>query len=60
MTLRLLKVMVQPVLVDDDGEHLSEVVAEPIAVSAADWPDFPARLADDIAQQNEAPLAMES
>lgn len=49
MTLRLVKVIVQPMLVEDDGEHLKEVVAKPVTVDAADWPDYPAKLAAEIA-----------
>jgi hypothetical protein len=40
MKLRLLKVMVQPVFVVDDGENLAEHTAETVAVAAADWPTF--------------------
>jgi hypothetical protein len=38
--IRLLKVVVQPVFVVDDGEQLVEQVAEPVTVSPADWPTF--------------------
>lgn len=38
--LRLLKVIVQPVFVVDDGERLVEQTAEPVVVSPADWPTF--------------------
>jgi hypothetical protein len=38
--LRLLKVVVQPTFVFDDGENLNEVIAEPITVSPADWPSY--------------------
>lgn len=38
--LRLLKVIVQPVFVVDDGENLTEQVAEPVAVSPEEWPTF--------------------
>lgn len=38
--LRLLKVIVQPVFVVDDGEELVEQTAEPVVVSPADWPTF--------------------
>ncbi len=38
--LRLLKVMVQPVFVLDDGEQLTEMSAQPVAVPPADWPTF--------------------
>lgn len=37
--LRLLKVAVQPVFVEDDGEHLTERMAEPFEVSASEWAD---------------------
>ncbi len=40
--LRLLKVMVQPVFVVDDGESLSERPAAPVMVPAAVWPEFAA------------------
>lgn len=40
MKARLLKVVVQPVFVIDDGDTLAEQVAQPIEVSAADWPTF--------------------
>ena len=39
-TLRLLKVMVQPVFVVDDGTALRELTAQPVPVPAADWPTF--------------------
>ena len=38
--LRLLKVIVQPVFVIDDGEMLTEHVAQPMTVSAGDWRDY--------------------
>jgi hypothetical protein len=38
--IRLLKVIVQPVFVVDDGERLTEQVAEPVTVSPEDWPTF--------------------
>lgn len=40
MKLRLLKVIVQPVFVLDDGESLTEQVAQPVEVSPAEWPTF--------------------
>ena len=40
MRVRLLKVVVQPVFVADDGDTLTEQVAEPITVAAAGWQDF--------------------
>ncbi len=38
--LRLLKVIVQPVFVVDDGEQLIEQPAQPVTVSPQDWPTF--------------------
>lgn len=38
--LRLLKVVVQPVFVVDDGETLTEQAAQPMEVPAAEWPGF--------------------
>lgn len=38
--LRLLKVIVQPVFVVDDGKQLIEQAADPVVVSPADWPTF--------------------
>ncbi len=38
--LRLLKVIVQPVFVIDDGDSLTEQAAEPQVVSARDWPTY--------------------
>jgi hypothetical protein len=38
--LRLLKVIVQPVFVVDDGEQLLEQAAEPVSVTAAEWPTY--------------------
>lgn len=40
--LRLLKVVVQPVFVVDDGESLSEMPAAAVMVPAADWSEFTA------------------
>lgn len=60
MTYRLLKIVVQATLVEDDGENLSEQVAEPVVVKAADWPEFPARLAADLEKLNAEPVARDS
>lgn len=38
--LRLLKVIVQPVFVVDDGDSLEEQIAQPVNVSPADWPTY--------------------
>lgn len=43
MKLRLLKVICQPVFVLDDGTNLLEQAAEPVVVSAADWPTYPTK-----------------
>lgn len=40
MKLRLLKVICQPVFVVDDGQSLTEQAAEPVVVSAAEWPGY--------------------
>jgi hypothetical protein len=37
---RLLKVMVQPVVVIDDGDTLTEHVVAPVVVPAAEWDAF--------------------
>lgn len=60
-TLRLLKVIVQPVFVVDDGESLSEQVAQPIEVKPADWPTyattaFPSAVAALQAQMDKPPI----
>lgn len=47
---RLLKVIVQPVVVVDDGETLLEQEVRPVVVPAAAWEDFPAQFARDFAQ----------
>ena len=39
--LRLLKVVVQPVMVVDDGESLREVSVEAIVVQPNEWPNYP-------------------
>lgn len=38
--LRLLKVIVQPVFVIDDDDNLTEQIAEPVVVTAAEWPGY--------------------
>lgn len=38
--LRLVKVVIQPHFVLDDGEHLTEQVAQAVEVTAADWPTY--------------------
>lgn len=41
MELRLLKVVVQPIMVLDDGNSLREVPVDPITVPANEWPNYP-------------------
>lgn len=41
LRIRLLKVVCQAVFVIDDGEHLTEQVAQPVSVPAEDWPSYP-------------------
>jgi hypothetical protein len=48
--LRLVKVVVHPIFVVDDGESLSEFPNAATEIPAAEWPDFPARLERDIAE----------
>lgn len=38
--LRLVKVIVQPVFVIDDGEHITEVEHPPTVIPAAEWPAY--------------------
>lgn len=38
--LRLVKVLVQPVFVLDDGETLTEITGQAGTVSAAEWPSY--------------------
>lgn len=57
--LRLLKVIVQPVYVMDDGETLTEYVVQPATVPAVAWPqwaveDFPKAQAAMQAQADAA------
>jgi hypothetical protein len=54
--LRLVKLVVQPMLVLDDGEHLEELTAQPLIITAAELDAFPERwralLADQEAELN--------
>lgn len=52
--LRLVKLVVQPVLVLDDGEHLAEVQAQPILIGPAELPGFPERFTAELAAQEAA------
>lgn len=38
--LRLVKVLVQPVFVLDDGENVTEVQHPPVAIPASEWPTY--------------------
>ncbi|MCU1361265.1 MAG: hypothetical protein JWN99_2554 [Ilumatobacteraceae bacterium] len=56
---RLLKVLVQPVVVIDDGQTLTELTLPGVAVTAANWPTFSAQALGDaelqaLAEQLEA------
>ncbi len=55
--LRLIKVLVQPVLVLDDGENITEIEHPAVAIPAAEWPTysserFPRELAEWQARLN--------
>lgn len=41
MKLRLVKLVVHPVVVADDGQNLTEVKTEPLTISAAELDSFP-------------------
>lgn len=38
--LRLIKVLVQPVFVLDDGENVTEIEHQAVAIPAAEWPTY--------------------
>lgn len=38
--IRLVKVIVQPVFVLDDGETIEELPHDPVVIAAADWPTY--------------------
>lgn len=48
--LRLLKVIVQPVFVEDDGENLTERPTDAKAIAAAEWPEFVAGFEQSMAE----------
>lgn len=49
--LRLVKVIVQPVFVLDDGEHVTEIEHPQMAVPAAEWPSYSAeRFSREVAE----------
>lgn len=51
--LRLLKVLVHPIFVVDDGETLDEFPNQPSEIPAAEWDEFPARLRADVAEAEQ-------
>jgi hypothetical protein len=53
---RVVKVIVQPILVADDGETLRELPIQPIEVSAKDWPAYPAEQFAEALVEMEANL----
>lgn len=53
--IRLLKVIVQPVVVVDDGQTLVERTSQPQEISPADFPDYPKQLLAQIDQLNSSP-----
>jgi hypothetical protein len=57
--LRLVKVVLQPVFVVDDGKTLAEMTVDPVQIAGADWPSYterhwPKAVADLEAQVNGA------
>lgn len=61
MKLRLLKVIVQPVFVLDDGEGLVEQIAQPVSVNPLDWPGYATGpFADELAKLKEQVASNES
>lgn len=54
MTIRLLKVVAQAYLVDDDGENLREILADAVVIAPADLAAFPGQVFADIAAMNKA------
>lgn len=58
--LRLVKVVVQPHFVLDDGENLAEQMAQPVEVAAKDWPAFSAERFPAMVAELEAQLDPES
>lgn len=63
---RLVKVIVQPVVVVDDGETLTEHVADPLVVPAKEWGAFDsegfqramAGLSEQLLSQADGPVAV--
>jgi hypothetical protein len=57
--LRLVKVIVHPIFVVDDGETLREFPNGPTEIPASEWDRFPEKLKSDIAEV-EAQLAADT
>ena len=60
--LRLVKVIVQPVFVLDDGENVTELDHPPVAIPASEWPTyssdrFPREVAEWEASMNDTPTS---
>lgn len=53
--LRLVKVIIQPIFVEDDGENLAERTVQPVHVSASEWESYPQKMAEEI-KRTEAEL----
>lgn len=52
--LRVVKVVVQPTIVEDDGTELTEVQCPPVVVAAKDWPAYSSKtFPEEIAQWEE-------
>lgn len=49
--LRLVQLIIQPVIVADDGEHLTAVESGTLTVNAADLDSFPRQLRQQLAEQ---------
>lgn len=52
--LRLVQLVVQPMIMADDGEHLTPLQVAPITVPAADLDDFAASFRAQLADQEAA------
>lgn len=55
--IRPVQFTVQPILVDDDGTHLTVLDVAPITVSAADWPKFSAETWPTLLAEYQQPAA---
>lgn len=53
---RVLRFIVQPVLVIDDGEDLDPIDVQPIEVAARDWPTFAAEQWPAMLQQVQSQI----